>query len=809
MKRLNLLAALIVLSLSPWLGARPAAGAPSPFGAVLDEFIEERDAALLDPNSTVDSYRELVERRAGGVEFEGLLIGDLAGGAFEGLFDDPAARGAAARRIQALLDDGSEAAARAHVVRLRLLGVRTVFGEPDPAVRKELVGAVLEHPGLTSLWRSTVGSEVLTALCISGCSSALKEHSDRIAELLASLDPVANLDLAAQIDRLVLLAALAAPDVPAFGSYMDEVIAFGRACEESETDPTTRDEVCRQVAWAEKVAAFGQSIGSADLDRQDLTMAELERVAEEDRVVYAQFARYLADVIYVGFEAGGDLDIRMLLLQPEQETLLPVPPSVYETPAATQFRAVDLVRSADGKVLRAFGGFTIADPAFRLSCSEIAVDERRGAGFARGLRLDGHMIDVRAGEFSADGVEWEASGLRVGVRTLGISLLDISADTLRRDSSEATHIEGIEVRLLHLPAGRLGGQKLEPPAGGRGGRTEDPEGDEPRGISPIAKWLKPPSIGYREGGMSFSYWNALKFGGRYTGSGGISTTRGQTPEYQVGLNYNLIGVRDELDLFMPATALQEDSLGSYYYRVLNQKPLEENAELAERRLLVGGYTARGRIYRDPEGESRALDTPFAIGVEGGNALGSLLGARLQVVYEKAHDDDFGTETRWVITPVLGTRPVRVSRGVHVSSRVEGATRIGENRYTWYRTTLGATALLHPRARLSLGMFRSWEEGEPTFPYDRVPEDRGYTVRCDLNYGLYKFSYMNQYSTGRDDWVRYQWWLHRRFGIADAFVAFDEQYAQFSFGISVGADALYDKIVRRRVVSAESGSWGRP
>ena len=331
-----------------------------------------------------------------------------------------------------------------------------------------------------------------------------------------------------------------------------------------------------------------------------------------------------------------------------------------------------------------------------------------------------------------------------------------------------THIEGIKLRLLHLPAGRLGGQKLEPPAEGNGEHTDDAEGDEPRGISPIAMWLKPPAIGYREGGLSFSYWNSLKFGGRYTGSGGISTTRGQTPEYQVGLNYNLIGVRNELDLFMPATALQEDSLGSYYYRVLNQKPLEENTELAERRLLVGGYTARGRIYRDPEGESRALDTPFAIGVEGGNALGSLLGARLQVVYEKAHDDDFGTETRWVITP----------------------------------------ALLHPRARVSLGMFRSWEEGEPTFAYDEVPEDRGYTVRCDLNYGLYELSYMNQYSTGRDDWVRYQWWLHRRFGIADAFVAFDEQYAQFSFGISVGADALYDKIVRRRVVSAESGSSGR-
>ncbi len=809
MKNFCLLATLTVFALSMWPAGCPAADAPSRFATFLDDFTTQRDALLLDPSATVHSYRELVVQRAQTVEFNALSIEDLAGGAFEGLFDDPIAREKAEDCLQALVGDVSAAGARAHVVRLRLLGVRTVFGQPDPRVQEELVRAVLEHPGLTSLWLSPESSDVLGALCASGCSSTLKEHSDRIAGLLAALDASANLNLATQLDRLVLLAALAAPDASAFESYLDEIIAFGRACEQSESDLAVRDEMSRQVAWVEEVATRRQSLGSADLDRQGLTMAELESVIAEDRVVYAQFLQHLADVIYVGFQAGGELNIRMLLLQPKQETVFSLPQSVYETPASTEFRAVDLVRSADGKVFRAFGGFRITDPAFRLSCSAIAVDEKRGAGFARGLRLGGHMIDVRADEFSIEGVEWEASDLRAGIKTLGIFLLDVSADTLRRDTSEVTHIEGIKLRILHLPAGRFGAQKLEPPAeekseeAGRAGPTR------PRGSSPTIMWLKPPSIGVKEGGISFSYWNSLKFGGRYTGSLGISTTKGQSPEYQVGLNYNLLEVTNELDLFMPATGLQENSLGSYYYRVGNQEPLEENSRLFERTLFVGAYTAANRLYRDAEGESQTLDTPIAIGIEAGKGLGSAVGARLQLAYERARDEEIGTDTRWVITPVLGTRPVRVSRGVHLTLRGEGSTRIGDDRYTWYRGVVGTTALLHPRVRLSLGYFRSWERGEPTFSYDEVPEDRGYIARVDLSHAPYTLSYMNQYSTRDDDWVRHQWRLNRAFGIVDAFVAFDEQYRQYSFGITGGVKNLYDKIVRRRTLSADSGSPRRP
>ncbi len=797
------------LLLCLWLSCPRVPTSTPGFSSQLGDFTRERDALLLDPSATVDSYRELVVEHAESVAFEALSVEDLATGTFEGLFDDPVAREKAADRLQELIDDVSAAGARAHVVRLRLLGVRTVFGQPEPTVQEELVSAVLEHPGLTSLWLSPQASEILSALCTSGCSSALKEHSDRIADLLAALDPSANLDLATQLDRLVLLAALTASDVSTFGSYVDEIIAFGRGCEQSETDLAVRDEISRHVAWVDKVAARRQSIGSADLDRQAITMAELESVVAEDRVVYAQFARYLADVIYVGFEAGGELNVRMLLLQPKQDTVFSLPPSVYETPAATEFRAVDLVRSADGKVFRAFGGFRITDPAFRLSCSEIAADEKRGAGFARGLRLGGHMIDVRAEEFSIEGVEWEASDLRAGIKTLGIFLLDVSADTLRRDSCEVTHIEGIKLRILHVPAGKFGDRELEPPAEDKGEEADRGRPTKPRGSSPTIMWLRPPSIGFKEGGISFSYWNSLKFGGRYTGSLGISTTKGQSPEYQVGLNYNLLAVTNELDLFMPATALQENSLGSYYYRVGNQEPLEENSRLFERKLFVGAYTAANRLYKDAEGESQTLDTPISIGIEGGQGLGRALGARLQLAYERAHGEEIGTDTRLVITPVLGTRPVRVSRGVHLTLRGEGSTRIGDDRYTWYRGVLGATALLHPQARLSLAYFQSWEKGEPTFPYDEVPEDRGYVARFDLSHGPYKFSYMNQYSTRDDDWVRYQWWLNRTFGIAEAFVAFDEQYRQYSFGITVGIDTLYDKIARRRVLSADSGSPDRP
>jgi hypothetical protein len=103
----------------------------------------------------------------------------------------------------------------------------------------------------------------------------------------------------------------------------------------------------------------------------------------------------------------------------------------------------------------------------------------------------------------------------------------------------------------------------------------------------------------------------------------------------------------------------------------------------------------------------------------------------------------------------------------------------------------------------LGYLRSWEDGTPTFPYDRVAADHGYVARLDLSRGPYAFSYLNQYSQDQNAWTRPEWLISRAFNVAEVYVAFDQLYSRYSFGFVADLDQLYGKVARRKVTSVES------
>ena len=772
------------------------------FAQMLTEFVQERNALLSDPDASVSDYRQLAERYGAGVDYASLTIDDLARGAFEGMFDSPAAQKQAEQRLVSLPDEPAALSARAAVIRLRLLGASTVFDLPPPERRAKLVAAVLENPGLLSLWRSPEAAEVVDVLCTGGCSAALKEHRDRIDELLASLDPSGDLSLATRLDSLVLLAMLSTTDKEQFRGDVATILAFGRASLSTNPAPSTREEMEAQLAWVEGVASGAFPVGGPDLDRVDLSLAALEDVMAEDRKAYARFVRYLGNMIYAGMLAGGELDTRFLLQKPVQETVLDVPRSAYEVPAQTTFRASELVRSADGRVFRAFGGFELDDPVIRFSCSDVAVDESQGFGFVRDLSLRGQLASLRVDSIDVAGGEWTATDARIGARVGPLPIVDVSAGALRQDEPGIARLEEGRLRLFGITVVRIPDREFSPEVGEDGG--EEAAEAEPRGKSPSLLWYKLPSIGVQEGGISFAYSNSLKFEERWTGSVGFRTAPGHPTGYYLGANYNLLSITNERDLFLTATDLQQDSLGSYFFQVENREPLRENADLFEPTLFAGAYTAINRLYIDVSGDSRTLSIPVSLGIEGGSDIGDTIGVRAQVSYEKVREEGIGEESRLVLMGAAGPRPLRVGRGVDLILRAEGITRSGDNQYAWYRGIAGVTALLHPDARLSLGCVRSWEDGTPTFPYDRVAADRGYVARLDLSRGPYAFSYLNQYSQDQRAWARSEWLLSRAFNVAEVYLAFDQLYSRYSFGFIVGIDQLYDKVARRKVMSVDSG-----
>ena len=769
---------------------------PRPFDHLLAEFVRQRNAILLDPSATACSYHEFLRAQTETVDLAEWTSGELAVAVFEGMFDSREGREAAAVRLDSL--EAAPLQMGAWVVALRL---RLTTDEPED--RRRLTYALLDHPGLLTAWQSPHAEQVLAALCVAGSTDVMKERRERIAALIESLDPATDWGLATRLDRLVFLAAFSAQEAGTFRDDLQRISRFGTTRLDHLAEGDVRASVARQTAWVQRLIAQGGALlAPEEADREKLSWAELQGLMAQDQALYEWFVRYLMTLLNSAMEVGGDLRVHFALQQPRLDTVIPASRLGYERPGVTAVRAEDFVSSADGSMLRAFGGIHMTDPVGMLTCADVGMDRRAGAGFARDIRLCGEIADIHLEAVDFDGAAVTASGLRVGARVLVLPLADVSADRLARDEAEGIHLERLRLRLFGVGVASVGEHHVAAPAD-EGPADDEPGPGGPRGQSPTIMWLKLPSIGYQEGGISFRYANSLKFGGRYTGSVLLATTKGQPAEYQLGLNYNLLSVRNDLDLFMPATDLQEDSLGSYYFAVENREALRENHHLFQPALFVGAYTARNRLYKDPDDVSRTLDTPIAIAIEGGRPLGEGFAGRLQAAYEQARDPDLGSDSRIVLTGVFGTRPLPIERGVHLTLRGEGAARSGEDRYTWLRGTAAVTALLYPGARLSLGYYRSWENGVPRFPYDQVPEDSGLIARCDLTYAPYSFSYLNRYSQRLDRWERPQWWLGRTFGVADTFISYDQKYGRYSVGIAVNMDAIYDKIARRRFVGVEA------
>jgi hypothetical protein len=329
------------------------------------------------------------------------------------------------------------------------------------------------------------------------------------------------------------------------------------------------------------------------------------------------------------------------------------------------------------------------------------------------------------------------------------------------------------------------------------------EPKQPRGQSPAYRWLKLPSLGFEDGGVTLRYNNALKFAGRWTGIASLRLSTSVENGATLGANYNLRGVTNDLDLFLSTPNLQNDFLSSFYYIIRNQEPLRVNDKLFERKLFTGFTTAWNTSYQAEDGNRNEADIPFSFGIGGGGPILGVFGFRGQASYERVADETGGEDTRLALTGVLGMRSFEIARGINVFLRAEGTSRFGDEEYTWYRGNAGLTLLVIPQARISAGYYRSWENGEPRFPYDQVSADHGYTARLDVTLGRTRLGYMNQFSDRRNGWFRNQVYVARRVGVVEPFLAYDEQFSSYSFGFNLDTQTIMDHLTRRRVTGVET------
>jgi hypothetical protein len=451
----------------------------------------------------------------------------------------------------------------------------------------------------------------------------------------------------------------------------------------------------------------------------------------------------------------------------------------------------------DGYPLRAFGGVRIEDPALRVHASDLGVDRERSSGFAEQLSFRAPLVRVDAGRTTVNEGAVRVENARVASRLLGLNLVRIDTRLLEKDQENRIHLEGGSVRLLGFRV--YGIDSFTSSASSRSENGTDTPKKSAKGRSPTYRWLKLPSFSFFDGSFSLSYNNALKFAGRWTGITSFRLSTDVDPSFHLAGNYNLRKVTNDVDTFISSPDLQNKFLGSYFYTIRNQEPFKENDRLFRPILIAGFATSWNQSYEDQEGDRNEADIPLSLGIGSGGPIGRLLGYRAQLNYEQVQDKGFGEDTRFAFTGVVGPRPFEIVRGANLSLRAEGTSRFGGgDTYTWYRANAGITLLPIPWLRLSGSYFRSWESGTPRFPYDQVVADRGLTARIDLMVGLARLGYMNQFSQETDRWVRNQFYISYQVGIAEPFVAYDEQFNTTSFGLNLNVSAPFERIRHRRI-----------
>jgi hypothetical protein len=810
MNTLYVLAAALLGSIPAVSSQANSPVAASAFAPVFTEYLSARDALLRDSNADLPAYKELVNQHAARVDLASLSLDELAQGAFAGLFDFLPSRTAAAQRCDALQAADPTASARVATLRLRLLGNRTIESDPDAEMQEALVSRLLADPQLPSLMASPAAREVIDALVGVGRSPILRKHTAAIVSLVEQLDPKKAPEVAADLSQAALLLVMALPDWPTERKQLGRLIEYGKAVLKEDLPEAARRATEREVARLEQTLRVPTEADAPALSRRAEKEARetqgLGSVGVGYTGVLEDFGNYLLGAIEGSARLGGRAMVRFNTELPRAETVFEVPDSWHQVPGKAPVRAADAVTVLGGQPTRAFGGVRVQDPAIRVRATDFGLDRDRQSGFVEMATIRGDLFRVSADRIAVAGPEMQLDKARLNMVLLGLPLVGVDADRLQIDRDRRLRLEKAGVRLLGFRVYAIDSLTTAP--GSKSSEAAGAEKSQPdaKGQSPLYKWLKLPSLSIFDGGFTLTYNNALKFAGRWTGITSFRLSTSIDPSLTLAANYNLLGVNNEVDRFIDSPSLQNKFLGSYYYTIRNQEHFMENDRLLRPFLIAGASTQWNVSYEDAAGDRNEADVPLSVGFSGGGPIGGFLGARGQISYEQVQDKGHGEDTRFALTGVVGPRPFRIARGIHMALRAEGTSRFGSgDPYTWYRGNAGVTFLPIPKLRISGSYYRAWEEGTARFPYDRVVEDRGYTARFDLQLGLTKLGYMNQYSDVDNHWVRHQFYISRQVGIIEPFISYDEQFSTVSFGFNFNVSAPFESVRRRTITGFEPSS----
>lgn len=772
-----------------------------PFATLLQRYVQQRNALLFSPQSTLSDiqnlqtqYRELLQASSP----NGISLAQFADAVREGLFDTPSVRPAALAQLERYPEQSS---ALEQAVRVRLYAPLSA-SDVSLAQQRVPLTTLLNSPELPILLQTEQATTVWDALLHVEPIALLQEQESALARLPFLIQPQAhpkNALLATDLWRMGILIARAVKTPELRRSALQRLVVVGKEAQ--------------AVASQIPLSARQQT----SIRQQTERLESLLQLSKDPngKILGTPLTFFPIPLFATGSEEGfwALLRTASALGTPTRvsSALLRPPPDSIGGSGGKELRETVIQRDA-GYVApfpalqsRFWKPITLDDPSGKITAQEFALSPETDQVLLRSANLSLGGYRASLGELFWNKGNLTASDFRMSATLRERPVVSISSPAITRTGDSPIRLKDVRLslwgtRLLTLRSFSLPPISLQSLNAGES-ETEANTSDSPtpQGKSPVTQWLVFPFVGFVEGGVSVGYRNAIKFGGRWTVPFSFRTYTISPTYREIGLNYNLTEIRDSPDRLFDTVELQQRYSGSYFFNVRNFGVFDENTYLFRRTAIAGVNAIYNDFYIDEEGNRRRVNIPFSLGTQVSAPLFGWLGFRGKAVYEEVVEPDLPSRPRFSVLGTAGFPIVRLFRGVHAFSRLETGFRFyRNNRYEWYRGIVGATALILPTWRMSAAYILSRESGTPQYPFDRVPSDEGISVRSDLNVGSFRLAYINQYSSRRQQWERWQAYVGIEVGVLEPYISADQRFNSISAGVVFRLDPYLNRFTQRQI-----------
>jgi len=305
--------------------------------------------------------------------------------------------------------------------------------------------------------------------------------------------------------------------------------------------------------------------------------------------------------------------------------------------------------------------------------------------------------------------------------------------------------------------------------------------------------LRPPSISV-SGGWGINWRSSALIDDRTRLGGGFRARRGDWPGAQAELTRSLLPRNEPGTLRPPLNDFGERFAYGYFDSLLVRRPSMERDVVAARRSSVTLATTYNQSMTARFNE-RLYSKPLELIFEEGREVGSF-GLLANARYQSIREERGRNENRAALMGAVLAPPVMLGGGLETHLRLDAATFLGRDRYSWTQIQGGLVYRPSHQLRLGAAYVAATQNGRALFENDQLFSMRAFHGRMDVDFGSTRVSFLTKFDFDRRKWYDNEIGFSQVAGPIEPFVVFREFPRTVSFGVRFRADEVFDRIQRR-------------